>query len=183
MERSNDIERVLIDEGEIAERIGEIAAQIDADYQGKIPIVICILKGSLVFCADLIRAMEVPVTLEFMKVSSYGASTTSSGKLSVSLDIMSNIENKDVLIVEDIIDSGNTLYNLKKLLNGRAPASVNIVTLLDKPARREVPIEPEYTGFVIEDEFVIGYGLDYAEEYRNLPYVGVLKRSVYEGEI
>ena len=180
MERSNDIERVLIDEGEIAERIGEIAAQIDADYQGKTPIVICILKGSLVFCADLIRAMEVPVTLEFMKVSSYGASTTSSGKLSVSLDIMSNIENKDVLIVEDIIDSGHTMKALTDMLKTRNPATLRIVTLLDKPSRRVAPIEADYTCFEIEDEFVIGYGLDYAEKYRDLPYVGILSRKVYE---
>jgi len=171
---------VLIDEGEIAERIGEIAAQIDADYQGKIPIVICILKGSLVFCADLIRAMEVPVTLEFMKVSSYGASTTSSGKLSVSLDIMSNIENKDVLIVEDIIDSGHTMKALTDMLKTRNPATLRIVTLLDKPSRRVAPIEADYTCFEIEDEFVIGYGLDYAEKYRDLPYVGILSRKVYE---
>lgn len=180
MDVSTEIERVLIDEGEIAERIGEIAAQIDADYQGKSPIMICILKGSLIFCADLMRAMEVPVTVEFMKVSSYGASTTSSGKLSVSLDIMSNIEGKDVLIVEDIIDSGHTMYALTEMLKGRRPASLRIVTLLDKPSRRVSPIQADYTCFEIEDEFVIGYGLDYAEKYRDLPYVGILSRSVYE---
>ena len=180
MEPSNEIERVLIDEGEIAERIGEIAAQIDADYQGKSPIVICILKGSMIFCADLIRAMDVPVTLEFMKVSSYGASTTSSGKLSVSLDIMSNIESKDVLIVEDIIDSGHTMKALTDMLKTRNPASLRIVTLLDKPSRRVAPITADYTCFEIEDEFVIGYGLDYAEKYRDLPYVGILSRKVYE---
>ena len=180
MERSNEIERVLIDESALAERIGEVAAQIDADYQGKTPIVICILKGSLIFCADLIRAMDVPVTIEFMKVSSYGASTTSSGKLSVSLDIMSNIEGKDVLIVEDIIDSGHTMNALTEMLKTRRPASLRIVTLLDKPSRRVAPIEADYTCFEIEDEFVIGYGLDYAEKYRDLPYVGILSRSVYE---
>ena len=180
MNVSAEIERVLIDEGEIAERIGEIAAQIDADYQGKTPIMICILKGSLIFCADLMRAMEVPVTVEFMKVSSYGASTTSSGKLSVSLDIMSNIEGKDVLIVEDIIDSGHTMHALTEMLKGRRPASLRIVTLLDKPSRRVSPIQADYTCFEIEDEFVIGYGLDYAEKYRDLPYVGILSRSVYE---
>ena len=180
MERSKEIERVLIDEGEIAERLGEVAAQIDADYKGKVPIVICILKGSLIFCADLIRAMEVPVTLEFMKVSSYGASTTSSGKLSVSLDILSNIEGKDVLIVEDIIDSGHTMKALTDMLQTRRPASLRIVTLLDKPSRRVAPIQADYTCFEIEDEFVIGYGLDYAEKYRDLPYVGILSRSVYE---
>ena len=115
-----------------------------------------------------------------MEVSSYGSGTKSSGEIAIKKDLSTDITGRDVLIVEDIIDSGNTLYNLKKMLISRTPASVNIVTLLDKPARREAPIEPEYTGFVIEDEFVIGYGLDYAEEYRNLPYVGVLKRSVYE---
>lgn len=177
---SADIERVLIDEGQIAKRIGEVAAQIDADYQGKMPIVICILKGSMVFCADLIRAMKTPVTLEFMKVSSYGASTTSSGKLSVSLDILSNIENQDVLIVEDIIDSGHTMSALMEMLKTRRPASLRIITLLDKPARRVADIEADYTCFEIEDEFVIGYGLDYAEKYRDLPYVGILSRSVYE---
>lgn len=180
MKGSAEIERVLIDEGQIAERIGEIAAQIDADYQGKKPILICILKGSLIFCADLMRALEIPVTVEFMKVSSYGASTTSSGKLSVSLDILSNIEGQDVLIIEDIIDSGHTMYALTQMLQTRRPASLRIVTLLDKPSRRVSPITADYTCFEIEDEFVIGYGLDYAEKYRDLPYVGILSRSVYE---
>ena len=171
MERSKEIERVLIDEGEIAERLGEVAAQIDADYKGKVPIVICILKGSLIFCADLIRAMEVPVTLEFMKVSSYGASTTSSGKLSVSLDILSNIEGKDVLIVEDIIDSGHTMKALTDMLQTRRPASLRIVTLLDKPSRRVVEFDADLSLFTIPDHFVIGYGLDCGELYRNLPYI------------
>ena len=132
------------------------------------------------FFSDLIRQMQVPLTIDFMSVSSYGNGTKSTGEIKVKKDLSTDIKGRDVLIVEDIIDSGNTLYNLKKLLNSRSPASVNIVTLLDKPQRREVPMEPEYTCFVIEDEFVVGYGLDYAEEYRNLPYVGVLKRSVYE---
>ena len=178
--QKSEIERVLLSEAQIAERIKEVAKQMDEDYKGKEPIAVCILKGSVVFFTDLIRAMKTPVMVEFMKVSSYGFGTTSSGKLSVSLDILSNIEGKDVLIVEDIIDSGNTLYNLKKLLISRLPASINIVTLLDKPQRRTAPMEPDYTGFEIPDEFVVGYGLDYAEDYRNLPYVGVLKRSVYE---
>lgn len=180
MERSKEIERVLISAEEIAARIQEVTKQLDADYQGKEPIMICILKGSVVFFADLIRAMQTPVTIEFMKVSSYGASTTSSGKLSVSLDILSNIEGKDVIIVEDIIDSGHTMYALKKMLSTRSPASLRIVTLLDKPSRRVSDVSADYTCFEIEDEFVIGYGLDYAEKYRDLPYVGVLSRSVYE---
>ena len=124
--------------------------------------------------------MKTELTIDFMSVSSYGSGTTSSGGVKIKQDLSVDIAGRDVLIVEDIIDSGNTLYNLKKLLNSRSPSSVNIVTLLDKPERREVPMEPEYKGFVIEDEFVVGYGLDYAENYRNLPYVGVLKREVYE---
>ena len=176
----NDIERVLLSEEEIAAQVKKVAAKLDKDYEGKTPIAICILKGSLVFFADLIRAMDTPVEVEFMKVSSYGAGTVSSGRLSVSLDILSNIEGREVLIVEDIIDSGNTMYALKKMLQGRNPASIRIVSLLDKPSRRTAEIVPDYVCFEIEDEFVIGYGLDYAEKYRDLPYVGILKRSVYE---
>jgi len=177
---TDEIERVLLSEEQIAQRIKEVAAELDSVYEGKTPIAVCILKGSVVFFADLIRTMDTPVMVEFMKVSSYGFGTTSSGKLSVSLDLLSNIEGKDVLIVEDIIDSGNTMYALKGMLQTRNPASVRIVTLLDKPSRRVSDISPDYTCFEIEDEFVIGYGLDYAEKYRDLPYVGILKRSVYE---
>ena len=175
-----DAEYVLLSKEQIATRVKEIAKVLDEEYQGKNPVLICILKGSVVFFSDLIRNMKTPLTIDFMSVSSYGNGTKSTGELTIKKDLATDIKGRDVLIVEDIIDSGNTLYNLKKLLNARAPSSVNIVTLLDKPDRREVPMEPEYTCFVIEDEFVVGYGLDYAEEYRNLPYVGVLKRSVYE---
>lgn len=178
--QKSEIERVLLSEAQIAERIKEVAKQMDEDYKGKEPIAVCILKGSVVFFTDLIRAMKTPVTVEFMKVSSYGGGTTSSGRLSVSLDILSNIEGKDVLIVEDIIDSGHTMYALTKMLQTRNPASLRIVTLLDKPARRVTDITADYTCFEIEDEFVIGYGLDYAERYRDLPYVGILSRWVYE---
>jgi hypoxanthine phosphoribosyltransferase len=177
-----DVEYVMISEKEIAEKVAEMAKQLDKLYEGRKPVVVCILKGSVMFFADLIRQMQVPLTIDFMSVSSYGNGTKSTGEIKVKKDLSTDIKGRDVLIVEDIIDSGNTLYNLKKLLNSREPASVNIVTLLDKPQRREVPMQPEYTCFEIEDEFVIGYGLDYAEEYRNLPYVGVLKRSVYEGK-
>ena len=175
-----DCERILLSEETIKARVKEVAAQLDKLYEGRKPVVVCILKGSVVFFVDLIRNMKSPCELDFMAVSSYGAGTQSSGELVVKKDLAANIEGRDVLIVEDIIDSGNTLYHLKKMLNKRHPASVNIVTLLDKPARRQVPMEPEYTCFEIEDEFVIGYGIDYAEDYRNLPYVGILKRSVYE---
>ena len=179
MEKS-EIERVLLSETQIADRIKELAKEIDKDYQGKEVIAICILKGSVIFFADLIRAMKTPTSVEFMKVSSYGFGTSSSGRLSVGLDLFTNIEGKEVLIVEDIIDSGNTMYALKEMLKTRNPASLRIVTLLDKPARRTVDINADYTCFEIEDEFVIGYGLDYAERYRDLPYVGILSRWVYE---
>ena len=177
---NQDLERIMITEEQIAGRVREVAAQLDKLYEGRRPVVVCILKGSVMFFSDLIRHMETPLELDFMAVSSYGCGTTSTGCLQVQKDLTTDIAGRDVLIVEDIIDSGNTLYNLKKLLNSRSPSSVNIVTLLDKPQRREVPMEPEYTCFVIEDEFVVGYGMDYAEEYRNLPYIGVLKRCVYE---
>lgn len=179
MEKHENVEYIMLSEEQITMRVKELAAQMDRLYEGRTPVVVCILKGSVLFFADLIRNMKTSLTIDFMGVSSYGSGTTS-GELKITKELSTDIENRDVLIVEDIIDSGNTLYKLKRLLSARRPASVNIVTLLDKPQRREVPIEPEYTGFVIEDEFVIGYGLDYAEEYRNLPYVGVLKRSVYE---
>ena len=177
---NQDLERIMITEEQIAGRVREVAVQLDKLYEGRRPVVVCILKGSVMFFSDLIRHMETPLELDFMAVSSYGCGTTSTGCLQVKKDLPTDIAGRDVLIVEDIIDSGNTLYNLKKLLNSRSPSSVNIVTLLDKPQRREVPMEPEYTCFVIEDEFVVGYGMDYAEEYRNLPYIGVLKRCVYE---
>ena len=180
MEKHENVEYVMLSEEQIIARTKELAVQLDKLYEGRTPVVICVLKGSVLFFSELIRNMKTNLTIDFMSVSSYGSGTTSTGELKVKQDLSTDIKDRDVLIVEDIVDSGNTLYHLKKMLNQRAPASVNIVTLLDKPARREVPMEPEYTGLVNEDEFVIGYGLDYAEEYRNLPYVGVLKRSVYE---
>ena len=175
-----DVERVLLDAETVQSKVKEMSELLDKFYENRSPVVVCILKGSIMFFSDLIRNMKVPMILDFMAVSSYGAGSISSGELQIKKDLTVDIKGKDVLIVEDIIDSGNTLYKLKQLLNAREPASVNIVTLLDKPERREVPMEPDYTCFTIEDEFVIGYGLDYAEQYRNLPYVGVLKRSVYE---
>ena len=175
-----DAERIMIGEEEISLRVKEVAKKLDKLYEGRKPVVICILKGSVIFFSDLIRNMETPMELDFMAVSSYGSGSVSTGELKIKKDLSCDIKGRDVLIVEDIIDSGNTLYKLKKILNERMPASVNIVTLLDKPDRRTAPMEPDYTCFVIEDEFVIGYGLDYAEKYRNLPYVAVLKRSIYE---
>ena len=182
MEIHKNVERVMLTEEQIQERTKALALQLDRLYAGRKPIVVCILKGSVLFFADLIRNMSTPMEVDFMTVSSYGSGTVSTRELVIKKDLSVDIKGRDVLIVEDIIDSGNTLYCLKKMLITRQPASLNIETLLYKPERREVPMEPDYTGFVIEDEFVIGYGLDYAEEYRNLPYVGILKRSVYEKE-
>ena len=180
MEKHESVEYVMLTEQQIKRKTKAVAKQLDKLYEGRTPVVVCILKGSVLFFSDLVKNMKTSLTIDFMSVSSYGNGTKSTGELKIMKDLTTDIKGRDVLIVEDIIDSGNTLYKLKKLLNARAPSSVNIVTLLDKPERRQVPIEPEYTCFVIEDEFVVGYGLDYAEEYRNLPYVGVLKRSVYE---
>ena len=174
-----DVDYVMLSAEELDKRVKELAAQMDRLYEGRKPVVVCILKGSVLFFTDLIRNMKTSVELDFMSVSSYGSGTTSSGEVKIKKDLSCNIKDRDVLIVEDIIDSGNTLYNLKKLLIARQPASINLITLLDKPERREVPIEPDYTGFVIEDKFVVGYGLDYAEDYRNLPYIGILKPCVY----
>lgn len=174
-----DVDYVMLSAEEIDKRVKQLAAQMDKLYEDRKPVVVCILKGSILFFTDLIRNMKVDMELDFMAVSSYGSGTKSSGELKIGKDMSIDIKDRDVLIVEDIIDSGNTLYKLKKMLIARQPASVNIITLLDKPERREVPMEPDYTGFVIEDKFVIGYGLDYAEKYRNLPYVGILKPCVY----
>lgn len=175
-----DIDHVMVTEEQIAKRVKELAKELDVYYKGKTPLVVCILKGSTLFFVDLIREMETKLTIDFMRVSSYGSGTVSSGVVALEKDLTVDIKGRDVLIVEDIIDSGNTLFKLREVLGARQPNDLKIVTLLDKPSRRIAPIQPDFTGFVIEDEFVIGYGLDYDEEYRNLPYVGVLKRSVYE---
>ncbi len=180
MEKHQSVEYVMIDEKRIATRVKELARKLDKVYEGKTPIMLCILKGSVLFFSDLIREMKGSLAIDFMGVSSYGSGTTSSGSLKITKELSCDIKGRDVVIVEDIVDSGNTLYKLKNLLLEREPSSLRIVTLLDKPQRRVAPLQPDDTGFVIEDEFVIGYGLDYAEEYRNLPYVGVLKREAYE---
>ena len=178
----NDIERVLFTEAELKARVAELGAQITADYQGKKPIVISILRGSYIFMADLTRSIDLPITVDFMAVSSYGAGTSSSGQVKIVKDLSENIEGRDVIVVEDILDSGNTLSYLLKLLEARHPASIRLCTLLDKPERRTKPVAVQYSGFTIPDEFVVGYGLDYDEKYRNLPYIGILKPSVYGGE-
>ena len=176
----NDFERVLISNEQIQARVKELAAQLDKDYEGKKPLFICILKGSIMFFTDLLRSLSIDCAMDFMSVSSYRNGTTSSGEVKIIKDLDDPIVGKDVIIVEDIIDSGNTLSYLKRLLYSRKPNSVKIITMLDKPERRKVEIEPDYTGFVIEDEFVVGYGLDYAQDYRHYPDIYILSRSVYE---
>lgn len=175
-----DCERVMLTEEQLKERVTEVAKQVDKDYEGKNPLVLGILKGSIIFYADFIRHLSMPVELDFMAVSSYGSGAVSSGKLKIKKDLDRDVKGRDVIIVEDIIDSGFTLANLKKLLEERGAASVRIATLLNKAERREYDVAPDYNCFDIENEFVVGYGLDYNEQYRHLPYIGILKRSVYE---
>jgi hypoxanthine phosphoribosyltransferase len=177
-----DVAEILIDEATLQAKIAELGARISADYADRQVTLVSVLKGALPFMADLMRQITTPVRIDLMEVSSYGASTETSGKVRIIKDLSASIEGKDVLIVEDIIDTGLTLNYLTKYLSGKGPSSLEICTLLDKPARRLVEIELAYRGFEIPDRFVIGYGLDYDEIYRNLPYIGVLKPEVYGGE-
>lgn len=178
---TNDaIERILIPEEELDRAVKSLAEKINNDYANEELVLVIILKGSLVFAADLMRYLKMPVVIDFMQASSYGAETTSKGFINIKKDLETDIEGKNVLILEDIIDSGNTLLKLKELLGGRNPKSIRICTILDKPERRVTDVTVEYSGIAIPDEFVVGYGLDYNENYRNLPFVGVLKRSIYE---
>ena len=169
--------RVLLNEEEVDRRIKEIADQINKDYEGKEVHLICILKGGVFFTCELAKRLTVPVTLDFMSVSSYGDDTKSSGVVKIVKDLDQPLEGKDVLIVEDIIDSGKTLNHLKPMLESRNPASLHLCTLLSKPDRREVEVPVKYIGFEVPDEFVVGYGLDYAQKYRNLPYIGVVEEE------
>ncbi|NLZ92872.1 MAG: hypoxanthine phosphoribosyltransferase [Firmicutes bacterium] len=168
------VQKVLLSKEEIAEKIALLGEQISRDYAGKDIFLICVLKGAVIFLADLMRQLKVPVQVDFMAVSSYGAATESSGVVRIMKDLDGSIEGKHCLIVEDIIDSGLTLKYLKENLQSRQPASLKIVTLLDKPERRRVEITPDYCGFQIPDEFVVGYGLDFAEQYRSLADICVL---------
>lgn len=174
----DDIQRVLFTDEQIAGLVDQVAADISRDYAGRSPLLICILRGAVVFCADLARRVRLPVGLDFMAISSY-AGTKSTGTVRILMDLDTDIEGRDILIVEDIIDTGLTLSYLVDNLKSRKPASLKVAVLLDKPDRRKAAIEPDYIGARIPDEFVVGYGLDYDERYRNLPYIGVLKRSVY----
>lgn len=167
--------RVMIAEEEVDKKIRELADQITKDYAGKEVHLICILKGSIFFTCELAKRIDLPVTLDFMSVSSYGDGTESTGRVKIVKDLDENIEGKDVIVIEDIIDTGRTLSHLMEVLKVRRPASLKLCTLLDKPSRRVVDVDVHYTGFEIPDEFVVGYGLDYAQKYRNLPYIGVVE--------
>lgn len=175
---ADDIAEVILSESEIRERIQELGSQIASDYEGELPLLVCILKGGTMFLSDLLRTLPIAVEIDFMSVSSYRGETESSGVVRVLLDLEISIEGRHVLIVEDIIDTGRTLAHILELFETRDPASIKICTLMDKPTHREIAIPLDYVGFEIPDRFVVGYGLDYAEVYRNLPYVGVLKPAL-----
>lgn len=175
----NDLEKLLLTREQIAQAVRELGQKITRDYAGKSPVMICILKGACVFFTDLIREIDLPVTTEFMSISSYGSSTKSSGVVRILKDLDRDITGQDVIVVEDIVDSGMTLHYLKGVLKTRNAASVSIATLLDKPARRRVDLQVQYSCFNIPDAFVVGYGLDYDEKYRNLPDIGVLHPRIY----
>ena len=173
------IERVLISEEELKEKVHMLGKQISEDYKGKNLLLVSVLKGSVIFMADLMRAITIPAQIDFMSVSSYGSGVKTSGVVKIIKDLDVSIEEKDILIVEDILDSGKTLYYLRDMLSARKPKSFRICTLLDKPERREADISADYFGFRVPNDFVVGYGLDCDEKYRNLPFVGVLKPEVY----
>ncbi len=177
-----DLERVLLTREEIQEAVKKLGQKLTKDFEGKAPVMICILKGAVVFFSDLIREVDLPVELDFMSISSYGSSTKSSGVVRILKDLDRDITGRDVIVVEDIVDSGLTLSYLKGVLETRKAASVSIVTLLDKPARRNVDLQVQYSCFEIPDAFVVGYGLDYDEKYRHLPDIGVLHPKIYSNQ-
>ncbi|KHD85036.1 hypoxanthine phosphoribosyltransferase [Heyndrickxia ginsengihumi] len=176
---NQDIERVLITEEELQEKIKNLGVQLTKEYDGRFPLAIGVLKGAMLFMADLVKHIDTYLEMDFMDVSSYGNSTVSSGEVKILKDLDTSVEGRDILIIEDIIDSGKTLSYLVELFRYRKAKSIKIVTLLDKPTGRKADIEADYVGFIVPDAFVVGYGLDYAEKYRNLPYIGVLKPAVY----
>lgn len=175
-----DTERILVSEEELKDIVKNIAGKINDDYKGEELTVVVVLRGSLIFASDLVRHLDMPVNIEFIQASSYGSGTESKGFINIKHDIDADISGKNVLIIEDIIDSGNTLFRLKQVLKDRNPKTCRICTLLDKPERRVTEVEVEYVGAEIPNEFAVGYGLDYDGYYRNLPYVAVLKREIYE---
>lgn len=175
-----DVTELVVGVAALQARVAELGAQIATDYAGRAPVLVGILKGATLFVADLARAINLPVEFDFMAVSSYGSATASSGIVRITKDLDSSIDGRDVILVEDIVDSGMTLRYLREYLERRNPASMAVCTLLDKQVARKADVAVEYVGFQIPDAFVVGYGLDYAERYRNLPYVGILRPSVYE---
>lgn len=178
----NDLDHVLITEEQINHAVFQLGERITREFKNTSPVFICILKGASVFFTDLIRRVDLPITTDFMAISSYGTSTKTSGVVRILKDLDHDISNKDVLVVEDIVDSGLTLSYIKKVLSERGARSVRLATLLDKPARRRIELDVDYACFTIPNEFVVGYGLDYREKYRNLPFVGVLHPRIYSGE-
>ena len=180
MSMNDDILRVLYSEEELEAKCAELGAQISKDYEGKILLLVSVLKGAVVFMTDLMRHITVPCSIDFMVVSSCGSGVKTSGVVKIVKDLDADLAGKDLLIVEDILDTGMTLHYLKQLLQDRNPNSIRIATLLDKPERRRAAVRADYVGYQVPDEFVVGYGLDYDEKYRNLPYVGILKPEVYE---
>ncbi|MDE6294243.1 MAG: hypoxanthine phosphoribosyltransferase [Clostridiales bacterium] len=179
---NKDVESIVLTQEQIAEKVKAAAVWLDKRYEGskKPPLFISVLKGSVMFFCDLVRAMETPVQMDFMTVSSYGSGSESSGMPKIVMDLAAPVKDRDVVLVEDIVDSGYTLQRMHELIAGRGAASFTTVALFDKPARRKVDIKADYACFEIGDEFIVGYGLDYAQQYRNLPYVGILKREIYE---
>jgi hypoxanthine phosphoribosyltransferase len=173
------IQEILLTEEQIQQKVKELGQQLSKDYEGRNPLIICVLKGSFVFTGDLIKRMNIPIEIDFIALSSYGEGTQSSGKVRVMKDLDVSVEGRDVLVVEDIIDSGLTMSYFTDVLKRRDASTVKVVTLLDKPERRKVDMKADYSGFTIPDAFVVGYGLDYAEKFRNLPYIGILKPEVY----
>ncbi len=178
----NDIEEVLVSEEEIQAKVKELGEQLTIDYKDKFPLAVGVLKGAMPFMADLLKRVDAHLEMDFMDVSSYGTAQVSSGEVKIIKDLNTSVEGRDILIVEDIIDSGLTLSYLVELFRYRKAKSIKIVTLLDKPTGRKADIQADYVGFIVPDAFVVGYGLDYIEKYRNLPYVGVLKPEVYQSE-
>ncbi|MDE6001441.1 MAG: hypoxanthine phosphoribosyltransferase [Clostridia bacterium] len=177
---NKDLQCVLISEEEIKAKVKEAAAWLDKKFKGTNPLAISVLKGSVMFFCDIVRAMETPVQIDFMTVSSYGSSSESSGMPKIVMDLAASVQGRDVILVEDIVDSGYTLQKMRDLICGRGAKSFTVVTLFDKPVRRKVPIKADYSCFEVGDEFIVGYGLDYAQQYRSLPYIGILKREIYE---
>ncbi|HAH78619.1 MAG TPA: hypoxanthine phosphoribosyltransferase [Ruminococcaceae bacterium] len=177
----DDIQEVLFSRDRLKEIVQKMGAQISKDYEGKNLLMVSVLKGSVVFLSDLMRAITVPCSIDFMAVSSYGSGVKTSGVVKILKDLDIDLKGYDVLVVEDILDSGLTLSYILELLQGRSPKSIRLCTLFDKPDRRTVPVQADYVGTVVPDKFIVGYGLDYAQKYRNLPFVGVLKPKVYGG--